>query len=172
MGDGRIIYYFESRQTGRYLVYLADEESGEKVEIVNDVTKRNDHYKSQRIPIVEISSDPYSKMGKADIKGISAIEASDRGALARALVNEMDEDESPKLYSFPAGKGRMIATLALIKGSDRMLVYSKAESNERFPTISYDYGSDTVELSRSFNGASKIRVRLINLAEAPPFFKG
>lgn len=172
IGEGRIIHHFDSKRTGRYLVYSTDEESGERAELADDVTQRNDHYKSQRIPIIEIVKDPYSAMGKGDLKGVSSVEAKDGGALARALVNDMGEDESPKLYSFAAGKERIIGTLAFLKGSDKTFIYSRVGQKGPFPAISYDYNSDTVEMSKSFNGAAKIRIRVINLAEQPPFFKG
>jgi hypothetical protein len=171
VGEGRIIYYFDSKKIGRYLIYGAEEESGERVEMADDVANRTDHYKSQRIPIIEIGRDPYPPMAKGDLKGVRKLEAKDPGALARALINSADEDEQPKLCAFADGRDRIIGTLALLEGHDRIFVYAKAGSGERFSNMIYDYNSDTVEYANSVGGTSKINIRTINLAEPPLFFK-
>ncbi len=169
IGECRIIYYFESKTIARYLVYSADEENGETMEMVDDVTKRTDHYKSQRIPIIVIAKDPYSPQEKNDLKGLSLIEAKTPDSIIRALLSEMDEDEQPKVYSFMVGKDRIIGSFALTKHDT--FLYSKVTSKEQFPVISYDSVSDTAEPTKSFAGTSKLHIRIINLAEKPAFFK-
>ena len=169
LGDCSIVYYFESGKIPRYLIYSADEDGNEKVEMANDVTKRTDHYKSQRIPIMEISKDPYPPLDKDDLKKISVIGAKDMDALVRAMVSDMGEDEQPKLYSFMAGKERIIGSFALTKHDT--FVYARSPQKGIFSSISYDSVSDTIEFTNSFAGTSKLHIRIINLAEQPPFFK-
>lgn len=169
VGEGHIIFYFEVNSLARYLIYSADEEHGERAELVNDVTERNDHFKSQRIPIIEISTDPYSPLEKADAKGMLLIKVSDKDALIRALVNEIGEDSVPKLYSFASGKEAIIGSFALMKHDS--FLYSKAAQKGLVSNISYDSSSDTIEASNSLSGPSKLRIPVINLAEPLPFLK-
>jgi hypothetical protein len=171
IGEGKIIYCLNAKSIGRYLIYSAEEGAGEKVEMVDDVTQRADHYKSQRIPIIEIAKDPYSPMGKDDLKEIKMVEVKDPNALVRALINTMGEEELPRLVSFPVGKERIMGTLALLEGGDKAFAYSKAKPKEKFSNISYDYNSDTLEYTNLVGGTSKINTRVINLAESPLFFK-
>jgi hypothetical protein len=171
VGEGRIIYFLETKSISRYLVYLAEEESGEKVEMADDVTNRADHYKSERIPIIEIAKNPYSLVGKADLKGVKTVEVNDPSALARALINSMEEDEYPNLYSFVAGKERIIGTFSLLRGPDSIFMYSRVRSRDKFSRITYDYINDTLEYTNQIGGTSKISIPVINLAERPPFFK-
>jgi len=171
IGEGRIIYWAQAKSMGRYLIYVADEETGERVEVVNDVTARADHYKSQRIPIMELAGDPYPQMEKGALKEIRVVEAKDPNALVRALINSMADEEVPKILSFPAGKGRIIGSLTLLEGGEKVFTYSKAKTRERFSNISYDYNSDTLEYTNLVGGSSKINTRVINLSEQPEFFK-
>jgi hypothetical protein len=169
LGECRLVYYFDSSKIARYLIYSADEEGNEKVEMVDDVTERNDHYKSQRIPIVEISKDPYSPLEKDDLKNVTLIGTKDMDSLVRAIVSDMEEDERPKLYSFMAGKERIFGSFTLTKHDT--FVYAKASQKAQFSSISYDSVSDTIEFTNSFAGTSKLHIRIINLGEQPPFFK-
>ncbi len=169
VGECRLVYYFDTGKIPRYLVYSADEEGNEKVEMVDDVTGRTDHYKSQRIPIVEVSKDPYSPAGKDDMKKLILIAAKDADSLVRALVSDMGEDDQPTLYAFQAGKERIMGSFALTKHDT--FVYAKLSQKNPFPAISYDSVSDTIEPTNTFAGTSKLHIRVINLAEQPPFFK-
>jgi hypothetical protein len=170
LGDAKIMLYTETKSIGRYLIYSADDE-GEKVEIADDIAQRADRYKSQKIPIVEIAKDPYPSIEKGALKRMQTLEVKDQGALIRAMVNSMGEDESLKVYSFMSGGQRIIGTLTLINDHDKVFAYSKASSKGSFNTISYDYNSDTVELSKGFSLTPKIHIRVINLKDIPPFFK-
>lgn len=170
IGDGKIMYLFETKKIGRYLIYSSDEELGERADILDDVTEGPDHYKSQRTPIIEILKDPYSPMDKKDLKDVGIVEAKDMDSLMRAVVSEMGEDEMPKVVSFKSGKERIVGTLTLLKEHNKLFLYSKSPKIEPFSNITYDYNSDRVEASQSFSGMSKVHIRVINLEEKPPFF--
>lgn len=169
LGECRLVYYFETSKISRYLIYSADEDGNEKVEMVDDVTQRNDHYKSQRIPIIEISKDPYSPLKKDDLNKVTLIETKDLDSLVRALVSDMEEDERPKLYSFQSGKEKIFGSYTLTKHDT--FVYARSSQKDSFPVMSYDSISDTIEPTKTFAGTSKLHIRVINLAEQPPFFK-
>jgi hypothetical protein len=169
IGECRLVYYFETKKLPRYIVYSADEEGNEKVEMVDDVTTRNDHYKSQRIPIVEISKDPYSPAGKDDLKKIMLICAKDTDSLVRALVSDLGEEDQPTLYAFQSGKERILGSFDLTKHDT--FVYAKSSQKGQFPAISYDSVSDTIEPTNTFAGTSKLHIKVINLAGQMPFFK-
>lgn len=166
LGDARIVLQLQAERIGRYLVYSNDEDAGERIEIVDDVTQRGDHYKSQRIPIVEVEKAPYLLAKKVKI---TPLEVKELEALVRAIVNGTDEEEVPRAYSFPMGGKRAIGTLSLINGGEKVFAYAKAPSKEPSTTISYDYNSDTIEFPKKVGGALKIYIKLINLAERPQF---
>ncbi|MDE1865278.1 MAG: hypothetical protein KGH94_01405 [Candidatus Micrarchaeota archaeon] len=171
VGETKIMLYFDVKSSGRYLVYTADDESGERVEIADDVAQRSDRYKSQKTPIVEVKKSPYSEVENGVVRKMSILEVRDQGALIRALVNGMGEDEQLKVYSFMHGSERMIGSFELLNDHDKVFTYARADSAEEFNTISYDYNNDVIETSKSPNGTSKIHIRVVNLAEEPPFFK-
>ncbi len=171
LGDAKMILHTEVKSIGRYLLYYADEETGERAEMADDIAQRSDRYKSQKIPIIEVTKDPYLPAEKGDMKRVQSLEVKESAALVRAMVNSMGEDESLKVYSFKSGGAHMIGTLSLINDHERVFAYSKVGAKAPFSTISYDYNNDIVEESKGLNGTSKIHIRVINLAESPPFFK-
>lgn len=168
----RIFCYFDTEKIGSYVSYSTDYENGEQTEITNSVAGRQDHYKVYRLPIIEVASNPYLECKKEDLKGISVVEVKDHGALIKALINNMAEDENlPKIYSFSMGGSRFIGTFDIFPEQGRVFTYAKLQTKQRFRGLSYDYNNDRIEPTDSLSEAPKITVRAINLSEPFPLLK-
>lgn len=168
----RIFHGFDLQKIGKYIIYQFDYQKGEHTEIINDLSDRDEHFKSYKLPIVELSKNPYIECKKADLGEIHSIEASDYLSIIRFLVNESNSEEShgQKVYSYISNGKQFIASLELFWEHGKVLTSAKLNSKERFAAIVYDYNTDTAELSKSVTESSKPFVRIINLAGKLPIF--
>jgi hypothetical protein len=169
-GDFRIIYYFETQKIGKYLIYKADEK-GERAELADTVESAG-HYNTYKVPIIEMLSSPYAELKKGALEKVARSEARDYGSMVRSLVNHTDEDSlPPKLYAFFHEKSHVVGSFELFWEHHNVFAYAKIDSQLRFSVLNYDYNTDTIDSTGAFPDPSKIRVRVINLAEPFPFFK-
>ena len=160
-----IIYYFDSPESGRYLLYAPDSDGTEKASVTSE---HGEYSRSLRFPIVELSKNPRVESDR--FKKVECVKAEDVESLIRALVSAaVEEDYIPKIYAFTHAGSRYFATMDLFGRRERVLVYAKSDE-EKCSAYKYDYISDRIERSMSVsNGGTYVRV--INLAEPFQFFK-
>ena len=164
----RMVYYFDSHMTARYLTY-ANDDSGERAGLVDSVPEQGG-YGLMRLPILEVESSPYAPAKGKRLK-VAKIAARDHESLIRALVNEANagDDSPPKVYVFPSGKGRVVGSFGLFRDR-KSFTYARIDGGEPFPCFSYDYITDTIRVERRPGQGSGIQIRVVNLAEPFQFF--
>lgn len=173
IGKLRILYYIDSEKSGNFIVYEPWLESGERTEIKDTLMADSSDYKSFKLPIMEMLSNPYEKADDLKKAGkVMKVEIKDSNTLVKALAAyAREEDIMPKLYAFFSGKDHIIGTFELFhEGDARIFSYSKIPTNDKFSTLTYNYTNDVVKPANNFADKSIVYIRIINLKNAFPFF--
>ncbi len=169
IGETRLIYFIRSKNVGKFLLYDPEIDGKEHAE-VTDAMPDHPEFRSLRIPIMEIDTNPYSD-GKLAINSAINVRASDFDSFVKALA-AMHEDGSPRAYAFFSGPGHIIGTFDMFREpGTKVFTFSNSPFDKPFSAIRYNYITGKASATDSFTDNSSIYIRVINLRRPFPFFK-
>lgn len=169
----RLMYYTDLDKIGNFFVYDSDFNSAERFEIKDRMSTDTADYRHYKAPIIEILSNPYTEekdFNKA-VK-VLKVEVREFDTLARSLASYAIEDEPlPRLYAFFDKNSHILGTFELFHESgEKVFTYAKMDSNEKFSALRYNYTTDTISPTNSFEEKSAVYIKVINIKKPFPFF--
>ena len=169
IGDTRLIYFMRSKAMGKFLLYDPDVEGKEHAEITDSMPDHPE-FKSMRVPIMMLESNPYS-VGKFPGDSVTNVRAADFDSFVKALA-AMHEDGSPKIYAFFDGSDHITGTFDMFRESGaKVFTFTKAPFEKPFAAIRYNYMTGKPSATDSFTDNSSIYIKTVNLKSPFPFFK-
>ncbi len=169
MGDTRLIYFIRSKAIGKFLLYDPDVEGIEHAEITDSMPDHPE-FKSLRVPIMVLESNPYSE-GKLPNDSVTNVKATDFDSFVKALA-AMHEDGSPKIYAFFDNSDHITGTFDMFRESGtKVFTFTKAPFEKPFGAIRYNYMTGKASAVDSFADNSSIYIKTVNLKAPFPFFK-
>lgn len=173
LGDTRLVYYSTLDKIGNFAVYDPGVETKERFEIKESIVDEANDYKTYKTPIIELLSNPYTEeTGLKKAEKVTKVEIKDFGTLIRSLVGYIREEETPpRLYAFFDNNSHIIGTFELFHESGaKIFTYARTDTKEKFSALRYNYTTDTITPTNSFDEKSAVYIRVINLKKKFPFF--
>ncbi len=173
LGDGRVMLYFDTDECRNFLTYKPGTSSEKETVCFKDtIFAAVPGQDIQNIPILEFAANPFETAKEKpdvmclEVKRYSAVV---KGVIGRALEN----GGIGKAYVFRSGKDWYVGSFSLIEEEEdtRVFAFARLDADARHSFFRYNYNTDRVELTDSFGEHSYMYVRIINLKEAPKFFK-
>ena len=173
LGDERLMLYFDTDECKSFLTYKPGTSSEKETVYFKDtIFAAVPGQDTQNIPILEFATNPFEtakekpKVMCLEVKHYSAVV---KGVIGRSLEN----GGIGKVYMFRSGKDWYAGSFSLLGEEDdtRVFAFARLEANGKHHFFRYNYNTDKVELTDSFGEHSYMYLRIINLQEAPSFFK-
>ncbi len=168
VGSCIIAYYVESEGTCKGISYSSDD-SGERVEVVAHERGMDKNF----IDVFHVEIEGL-KDGKPEKDSVAIIKAGSFEDLAKMAIKASVKDESIRhLYSFEYKGKRIIGGFDLIEELNdeaRNFYYTLLSKDNQGKYIAYDYKTGRIEFTDRMREYSYMYLKIINLAEAFPFF--
>ena len=170
ISNTKSFYCTYTDRISRFLVYYVSE--NEENMKMQDIPREDEHYKSYRVPIIELENIP---LVERTIKkeAVVLIKAKSLEYLVKDIISNSAEVESVlNSYCFEY-KGTMYAGAFNLIPDEKLttFMYSRCEAKGRFSFFKYSYTNDSIEMVDHISGNSFIFVKVINLKNPFPFFR-
>lgn len=180
LGSSRTVFSLRSSAKGSpsFVLYrpgtATSAEAAEPAEKL-DSTQRDRN--TTIMPVVELMKNPFISAKEAP--KVTNVKVKEIEMLVRAsIVKAMEHSIIGRLYVFNHGGKRYAGSFSVLYLDDRededeikIFTYAELKDSKEFNFFRYDYNSDKVEPTNVFGEHSFLYVRVINLADAPSFFK-
>ncbi len=166
----RSVFYSNIEKTAKFFVYSTSD-TEEKAEM-QDNPKESEHYRSYRIPIIELKKIPYEEQ-KGKRQNVIHIKAVSSDSIVKNVIaNSLENEEIGHVYCFSHEKRTYVCAFGLIDDDKTTtMMYAQCKQEKRFSFFRYNYQNDVLETSETITGNAYIFVRVINLARPFSFFK-
>ena len=170
LNSSTIAYYVEEEHKESMAIYIAGPE-GEEVSFSNTNEER---LNATYINILPIESLPFNTSSKED--SILQIKVLKAESLIRSIIKKaVQKEEIESAYIFEFKNKTYIGAFDVIyelTDSKKTCYYSEIPNYEESGFIRYNYSKGAFEFAKNFGEHSYLYIKLINLEQPFPFFKG
>ncbi|MGB9732346.1 MAG: hypothetical protein ACP5P2_01990 [Candidatus Micrarchaeia archaeon] len=173
LDDTTITYYTEWEPQGEVAIYSATPE-GESLQFSNEgrLEQLSIHY----INILPIEIFPFEESKDPDSKNVIQVKVRKWENLVKSILKKsVEKEEIESAYVFELKGKNFIGAFDIIEelsNSKKIFYYAELNAYETSSFIRYNYSADKIEFTENFGEHSYLYVKLINLAQPFPFFKG
>lgn len=170
ISETKAVFYSNIDKIAKFFVYY-NGDIDEKAEM-QDNPKENEHYRSYRIPVLELKKIPYEeqKGKKPNVIHIKAV--SHESIVKNVIANSLENEAIGQVYCFNHDKQTYVCAFGLIEDDKTTtIMYAPYKQEKRFSFFRYNYQNDVLETADTITGNAYIFVKAINLARPFSFFK-
>jgi hypothetical protein len=172
IGETQIAYYADVKESGNMMVYEPSIENGkDRAQFTERAEMPNRYY----INVIRSSLETFETAKNVDKKKVQLIRVKNQIDLIGAAIRRSAKDEAmANIYSFISGKKHILAAFDILESlsiDKPILYYAFAESKILGNFARYDYRNSVMDFTNSIGEHAYLYAKIINLAEAFPFFK-
>lgn len=175
LGDAVLAYYVNIEKKEKILKYTFtsfESNENEQSRFVSNAEPQPGHY----INIIDIEEmKGFKDDKKAAQDSVAIVRLGSASDMVNAAIKKAVKSESLfYLYRFPIKKGMVLAGFDLIdqlSNGKRTFYYAILDNNDSSSFARFSYTSSKVDFTNSIGEHSYLYVKIVNLAEAFPFFK-
>ncbi|MGA3020774.1 MAG: hypothetical protein ABSD68_02390 [Candidatus Micrarchaeales archaeon] len=172
IGETQIAYYADVKGSGSTMVYEPAIEKGkDKVQFTEKTEMPNKYY----INVIRLNLGTFATTKNVDKKKVQLIRVKNQIDLIAAAIRRSAKDEAmANIYSFISGKKQILAAFDVLESlsiEKPILYYAFAEAKIAGNFARYDYRNSVLDFTNTISEHAYLYAKIINLAEAFPFFK-